>query len=208
MTEVDKTLRDFDEDHRNRFVALVAEEVFRRIPDGQDSMLDNLSRLGWIFAKNTLIPIEILDPSELPELPEEAHADLVMASQRLRDGVLSGAISSACGAVDSTTAKVYAEEGLGSPTSNTSFQERCSKALAARGVLPRLEDDLRELGWEDKDIRPFIANFKGALNQGAYVMQTLRSKMSDAHGTKPVLKPLAFDSLKWAELIVRSLKDS
>lgn len=36
-------------------------------------------------------------------------------------------------------------------------------------------------------------------------MQTLRSKMGDAHGTKPVWKPLVFHALKWAELYLRIL---
>lgn len=36
-------------------------------------------------------------------------------------------------------------------------------------------------------------------------MQTLRSKMGDVHGTKPILKPLLFDSLKWAGILVRTL---
>lgn len=49
-------------------------------------------------------------------------------------------------------------------------------------------------------------NLRGALNQGAYVMQTLRSRMGDVHGSKPVLKPLVFDSLKWAALLVRVMK--
>jgi len=48
----------------------------------------------------------------------------------------------------------------------------------------------------------------GSLNQAAYVMQTLRSKMGDVHGTKPVLEPLVFDSLKWASLIVRLLRNN
>jgi|ADurb_Oil_01_Slu_FD_contig_51_2201103_length_324_multi_1_in_0_out_0_2 hypothetical protein len=31
--------------------------------------------------------------------------------------------------------------------------------------------------------------------------------MSDVHGTKPILKPLAFDYLKRAELMLRALKE-
>ena len=206
ISEIDQVLHEYDEDAKKRFVVIVAEEILRRAPNTEDSMVDNLSRLGWTFANNTLIPIEIFDPSELSELPAEAHNDLVMASQRLRDGDLSGAITFACGAVDSTTARIYAEAELGDHT-DASFQERCSRALEARGAFPRLADELRELGWEDLDIEQFKNNFKGALNHGANVMQKLRSKMGDVHGTKPVLKPLVFDSLKWAELIVRSLKD-
>jgi hypothetical protein len=77
----------------------------------------------------------------------------------------------------------------------------------AKGVLPKLDQQLRELGWKDNDIGMFKKNFEGAINQGAYVMQTLRSKMGDVHGTKPILKPLVFDCLKWAELILRALME-
>jgi hypothetical protein len=35
----------------------------------------------------------------------------------------------------------------------------------------------------------------------------LRSNMGDVHGTKPVLKALVFDCLKWAELMLRALKN-
>jgi hypothetical protein len=36
-------------------------------------------------------------------------------------------------------------------------------------------------------------------------MQTLRAQMGDVHGSKPILKPLVFDVVKWAELFVRTL---
>ena len=62
------------------------------------------------------------------------------------------------------------------------------------------------MGWNAADARMLSDNLRGALNQGAYVMQALRSKMSDANGTKPVLNPLVYDSLKRAALIVRLMK--
>ncbi|WP_247538594.1 hypothetical protein [Ralstonia pseudosolanacearum] len=68
-----------------------------------------------------------------------------------------------------------------------------------------LEGPLRNLGWDDAALKLFLKNFEGALNQGAFVMQSLRAKMGDVHGTKPILKPLVFDVLKWAELFVRTL---
>ena len=70
-----------------------------------------------------------------------------------------------------------------------------------------MTEELIALGWPDAEISRFKKNFEGALTQGAYVMQTLRSKMGDVHGTKPIVKPLVFDSLKWAELLVRSLSE-
>jgi len=51
----------------------------------------------------------------------------------------------------------------------------------------------------------FVDNLRGALNQGAYVLQKLRSDMGDVHGSKPVVEGLVYDSIKWASLIVRLL---
>jgi len=129
---------------------------------------------------------------------------MVKAAQRFRDGDLSGAVSAACGAVDSVTTKVYFEQNLGDPGS-ASFQERCKRAVSARGVIPAMENELRKLGWKEENIVPFKKNFEGALNQGAFVVQTLRSSMGDVHGTKPILRPLVFDSIKWAELLIRAI---
>jgi hypothetical protein len=37
-------------------------------------------------------------------------------------------------------------------------------------------------------------------------MQSLRSRMSDAHGSKPALEAVVFDSLKWATIIASQLR--
>jgi len=206
MTGIDQGLRALDEKSFNRFIAVVAEEVLKRKPDSRESLDDNLSRLGWTLSRNAVIPITILDTSVLPELPTEAQEDIIKAAQRLRDGDLSGAISSACGALDAAASAIYSSSGLGDPT-RASFQERCKHSLEAKGVIPQMEQQLRELGWKEQEIKPFRKNFEGAMNQGAYVIQTLRSNMGDVHGTKPILKPLVFDCLKWAELMLRALKE-
>ena len=206
MTGIDRGLHTFDEEPFNRFIAVVAEEVLKRKPGSRESLEENLSRLGWSLSGNAVIPIKILDTSILAELPYQAEQDLTKAAQRLRDGDLSGAISSACGALDAVTSAIFSSAGLGDPT-KASFQERCKLSLAARGVIPKMEQQLRELGWKEQEITPFRKNFEGAMNQGAYVMQTLRSNMGDVHGTKPILKPLVFDCFKWAELMLRALKE-
>jgi hypothetical protein len=179
-----------------RFLTITAEEVLRRQPAIEEKLSENLSRLGWAFVGKTLSPIEIFNPADLVELPAAAHKDLVKSVQRFRDGDLSGAVSAACGAVDAATSEIYSSHNLGDPT-KASFQ----------GVLVGLETKLQSLEWSTGDIKSFCRSFEGALNQGAFVMQTLRSHMGDVHGTKPFLRPLVFDSLRWAELIVASLAE-
>lgn len=206
MTSIDGAFGRMEPSVQLRFLSIVGEEILRRNPDTEQQLSENLSRLGWAFSDMALIPIEVFDPTDLAELPEEAQQDLIKAAQRFRDGDLSGAISAACGAVDSATSLVYQQAQLGDPK-GASFQERCKRASSAKGVIPALEEQLKALGWPEAEIVPFKKNLEGALTQGAYVMQTLRSKMGDVHGTKPIVKPLVFDSLKWAELLIRSLSE-
>ncbi|HBP1920405.1 hypothetical protein HWN49_16230 [Pseudomonas aeruginosa] len=204
MTAIDSAFGNMDVQDRLNFVTFVTEELLRRNPGVQEQLEEHLSRHGWGVVDNCLVLLELFDPTGLAQLLDAPRTDLLKAAQRFRDGDLSGAISAACGAVDTVTSAIYSECSLGDPT-RASFQERCSRALEARKVLSDIEGQLRELAWDDTTLKTLSQNFKGALNQGAYVMQTLRSNMGDVHGTKPILKPLVFDVLKWAELFVRTL---
>jgi len=66
-----------------------------------------------------------------------------------------------------------------------------------------LVSELEAIGWAESDYKPLSSNLDGSLNQAAYVMQKLRSDMGDAHGTKPVISALVFDSIKWSLLLLR-----
>lgn len=204
MTAIDGAFGKMHEEDRRHFVTILTEELLKKDPALQEQLESDLSRHGWGVLNGRLIPLELFDPGDLAQLPDAPRSDLVKASLRFRDGDLGGAISAACGAVDTVTSSIYTACSLGDPT-KASFQERCSRALDARKVLTNIEDQLRDMAWDDASLKSFSQNFKGALNQGAYIMQTLRSKMGDVHGTKPILKPLVFDALKWAELFVRTL---
>jgi hypothetical protein len=204
MTAVDGQVSKMEPAGRRRFLTLLIEEILRRRPEARERLDEYLGRLGWSFVEGTLVPLEIFDVQALAATPSEAHHDLLKAAQRLRDGDLGGAISAACGAVDTATSRAYEELDLGDPAVD-SFQQRCKKAIAAKGILPSLEQQLGGLGWPQGDVVMFGKNLEGALTQGAFVLQKLRSQMGDVHGTKPVVQSLVFDCLRWAELIVGSL---
>lgn len=202
MTGIDKGLTQFTEEDKKHFLNIAIEEILERKEQLEEKLEKYLSRLGWKLVDGAVIPIEILDLSDLPELQEKAREDLVKAAKRFRDGDLSGAISSACGAVDSVTSTIYEEKELGD-AGKASFQERCKVAMNATGIFDDIENELKDIDWKESGTIPFKKNFQGSLNQAAFVMQTLRSNMSDVHGTKPVFRPLVFDSIKWAEILVR-----
>lgn len=192
---------DFVDTDKQHFLNIVIEEI---LSGGYDLYTDDileerlqccLNRLGWQVIDYKVLPIEVLDSSDLNELDSSVRDDLIKAATKYRDGDLSGAVSSACAAVDSMTAKVYQARNLGDHKNN-SFQERCSKSLKKVGVFEALDKQLSEIAWKGDNISQFKSNLQQSLNQAAFVMQSLRSEMSDAHGTKPVIKPLVFDSIK------------
>lgn len=204
ITEIEQHLSEFTTDEKRRFINIVVEEMLIKNNSIEEQLEQYLSRLGWQVIDASVIPIDILDRSELEELDETCKKDLMKAAKRFRDGDLSGALSAACGAVDSITNKIYKTKQLGD-AGKASFQERCKVSLNAVGIFKTVENDLKDINWVDSGIVPFNKNFEGALNQAAYVMQSLRANMSDVHGTKPVLKPLVFDNIKWAQIIIRLL---
>lgn len=182
MTGIDKELSTFDDVNKQHFVSIVTEEILQRKPEIEEQLSQYLSRLGWTVVSGVIIPLQLFDPHELAELPLGPREELLKAAQRFRDGDLSGAISAACGAVDHVTTRIYSDQNLGDPSKAT-FQERSRKASMACGAISELELQLSQLGWTESDIKLFKNNFEGSLNQGVYIMQTLRSKMGDVHGT-------------------------
>lgn len=184
-----------------RFAEIIAEENV----NGASTFDEDLDNLGWKFVEGKLVPINLFDIAELEELPKSASVDLVKAVSRIRNGDLDGALASACAAVDSAVQKIYQEYEL-QRQPNDGFQRSYGTALGVRGTLTNIKLELISLGWNEEDANRLVDNLKGSLNQGANVMQTLRSRMSDVHGSKTVLEPLVFDSIKWASLILRMLK--
>ena len=206
MTGIDKGLSLLSVDDKKHLLNILIEEIVQRNPALAEELERYLERLGWQIIDGNVIPIEILDKLDLAELPHQAREDLIKATSRFRDGDLSGALSSACAAVDSVTAEIYTRLNLGD-VGQTSFQERCKVAIKHTGVFKKIPGELRLLGWGEQHVKTLSSNFEGALNRAANVMQMLRSKMSDVHGTKPVLRPMVFNSIKWAEVLIRVMSD-
>lgn len=205
MDALDEQIGALGGQDKERMLVRIAEVMAQRGLDVTDSLTKYLEPLGWSYANGRLFPVEVLDPWELEELPEVTRDDLVKAASRFRDGDLSGALTAACAAVDSATTAIYQRYELPNHDKD-GFQAKCSKALRAKGTVDDLVAALRALGWQEAEAMRVGKNMQGSLNQGAMVMQALRSRMSDAHGTKRAMRTVVFDSMKWAALIVAALK--
>src|SRR5439155_12026853 len=97
-------------EQRLRFVLNVAREIVRRDPRKEERLKDALRRTGWSLVGGNLIPLAVMALEDLEQVPNAAHKDLSKAADRLGHD-LTGAISAACGAVDSLTAEIYESHG-------------------------------------------------------------------------------------------------
>ncbi|MDO9213368.1 MAG: hypothetical protein Q8Q54_07835 [Methylococcales bacterium] len=213
VSEIGGRFSRFSDEIKQSFLNIVIEEILsdryaRYSHENIEERLQYcLNRLGWKLIENKVLPIDILDLSDLNELDLSAREDLIKAATKFRDGDLSGAILSSYAAVENVIAQTYQNNNFGEVDYGNSFQSRCKKSFEATGVYIAIDTQLSDIEWKDGDIKIFKKNLEGSVNSAALVLQLLRNNMSDAHGTKPVIKPLAFDSIKWSQIIVRLLSE-
>lgn len=194
-----KSYAALDEKQKRLFVANTARDLYARNAEWAAELNGPLGYIGYQIVDGALIQVGAVDAEDLAQVPEVARPDLIKAAERIGHDP-SGAVTSACAAIDAITAQVYVAQGLGNP-GDASFQERVNRSLEALGAVAAYENDLVQLGWDAQKAKQLAQNLKGSINQAANVMQTLRSGMGDVHGTKKTLEHLVFESLKWAVII-------
>ena len=86
MLALDRSFYPMNPDEQLRFLQIMVEDLLRNKPDLEPVLESYFARLGWSLYEKRLVPIKILDITELPELPEDAALDLLKATTRLRDG--------------------------------------------------------------------------------------------------------------------------
>lgn len=197
-----------DERKKRSCVLAIARYIIEKKPDQAEELRSMLGLIGWEITDSQLVPRDVLDPIDLAQVPDIAREDLIEAAKRLGEGDkegMSGAITSACGAIDKVTERIYEDRNLGN-VADASFQKRVNRSIEALGVYPSIERDLTNLGWESQRAKEFVKNLKGAVSQTAKVMETLRSKMGDPHGKKPTVDDLVFFSVRWAVIMCSLFK--
>ena len=213
VDEIETYFLTFADERKSSFLNIVIELILSgRFNCNRDSennieeqLQNDLGRLGWQIVDKKVLPKEILDLSDLNELDSSSREDLMKAATLLRDGDLGSAILSAYAAVESVIKRVYEDNNLGEIDYRKTFQFRCNYAFERSNTFSGIADQLRAIGWDESSAKQLQKNLKGSLNQAAYVIQSLRNKMSNAHGTRPAIRPLAFDCIKWSEIIIRLL---
>jgi hypothetical protein len=192
FTEADST-------SQHRLALSFARELLRRVPSVSDQLAESLQSIGWQFANGNLIPVEVVSVDDLATVSQSSVDDLLKGSARLSYDP-SGAINSACGAVDSATQSVYQIYSLGNAGAD-SFEKKVQQSLEALKLQDLLRKEVLELGWDEKKADELVKFVKLSLVNSAKVLEILRSQMGDAHGTKPVVPIMAKNSLRWATII-------
>lgn len=193
-----------DDAARRVLVTNVARALVGRIPRFEARLDEILRRIGWRYLNGSLILVGIVDEQDLAQVPARARADLLKAAERITTDP-SGAITAASGAIDALTEDIYRQHSLGN-AGEASFQERVNQSLKAIGAFQRYTDELVGLGWDTQRAEKLVHNLRGSISQAAFVIQTLRANMGDAHGSKPTIERLVFQSVRWMVIIATNLR--
>lgn len=200
MPEVDRLFGQMSESAQETALRILAERLTEHNHDLRTSTQDIMGRHGYHFIDGNFIPVRELDAREARFIPEFAANELGRATSRLIDGDYSGSITSACGAVDLVTQAIYENHGLGNP-GHASFQTKVNTALKRLGVFEGMSEEFASICMKPQDVSAVVDQMKKACNHAAHALQVLRRAMGDTHGTKPALRPTAYDAARWSSAI-------
>jgi hypothetical protein len=158
-----------------------------------------LRRHGFQFVDGEFIPVAMLDERELKYLPASSAEQISKAFERLLDGDENGAVTSACGAVDTATIAIYEKYGLGQPPD--SFQAKVNTVLKKLDIYQEMKGDLTEVGIQPNDSEQIASELAEATKHAANALQLIRRLLGDVHGKKPSYTRLTYDAIKWASAI-------
>jgi hypothetical protein len=155
---------------------------------------------GYEYVDGTFVPTAFLDRREAQYLPPSSASELAKAMKRLVKGDESGAITKACGAVDTLMQQLYTAHGLGDHA-KVPFAAKVNTAAQRLRIFENMRDELTSAGMKDADADAVMSNIEKATNHAAQMLQTLRRTMGDVHGSKPALRRTAYDAIKWSSAI-------
>lgn len=164
-----------------------------------DEVVNLLRRHGYQLVNEGFVPVTMLDERELQFLPTSSAERISQAFSRLLDGDENGAITAACGAVDSATISIYAAEGLGNPPN--SFQAKVNTVMDRLGIYDEMRQDLQDLGVDAASAQEIADELRQATIHASNALQVIRRTLGDVHGQRPSYTHLTYETIKWASAI-------
>jgi hypothetical protein len=161
---------------------------------------------GFEFRNGAFVPVGLLDDREARYLPRQSRMEISAAFDRLVRGDESGAITKACGAVESLARAAYEKNGWNDMPD--SFQAKVNTVVKRLRVFDNMRTELSQISMRPEDIEEIVKEMRETTNHAAHALQVIRRAMGDVHGTKPALTRTVYDSIKWASAICGLLEDA
>lgn len=165
-------------------------------------MSEYVHRFGWTVADGQLQPSDFQVEEAAVDLSKEIRRLLRTAYTRYGQGDYSGAMTAVCSALDSLTMLVYEKYGLGD-AHYASYQERASRSFQAFEKAYKAR--LAEAHIEEQEVMRIWQNYKGSVNQAAYVLGSFRRNASDVHGMSECSAALVRHAIDCGTFIIRSI---
>lgn len=200
MPAVDKLFGEMSPSAQVVTLKILAERLTGKNAEMDRSVQEILGRHGYQYIAGSFVQVELLDTREAQFLPASASGELARATARLVDKDYSGAITSACGAVDLVTQQIYEKYEIGD-AGKVAFQAKVNTALKQLSVFEDMELEFQNLGMKQPDVSSVVSGLREATNHAAQALQVLRRAMGDTHGSKPALRNTAYDAIKWSSAI-------
>lgn len=202
MDAIEELFFNLSQTEKNRVVSYCIEEILNRKSSLKEDLEQVLERVGWGISGNEPYPLDLQMDIDTSELPEEMHNEVKKVLKRFRDGDITGAMTSICGAVDSLTEDVYQTYDLGDHR-DASYQERVAKSIDVFEV--EYKRTLEETNLSDRQINIFWQNHRGSVNQAGYVLGACRREFSDVHGEQNSSSIFVKRALDCAVFIIRTI---
>lgn len=201
---VDSSIRSefakMDEKKKLSILPILAEQILANSSTAEnEELVQLLGHHGYQYIDGTFVPVGLLDERESQYLPTTSASDLSKAISRLADGDESAAITSACGAVDLATSTAYDKYNLGGLPN--SFQARVNTVMSRLQIFEEIEQELVGLQIKPADAAAISKEMRETIKHAANALEVIRRTQSDAHGTKPAYRRIAYDVVKWASSI-------
>jgi hypothetical protein len=196
---MESSFSKLSEQQQRSALAAMGAALFANEEDGKKAQ-EALAIHHIAFVNGGFSRIDVLDPKEADFLPKSATAELATAIERLHRKDATGALTSACGAVDTVMQAVFAKYGLGDP-GKIAFAAKVGTACDRLAVWGATINELKSLGWSQPDAENAAAHLQRATNAAAEALQLFRKRMSDAHGQKPAEQKTVYECVKLASAI-------
>jgi hypothetical protein len=202
MDAIDRMVTQLLSEDQDRFVVSCIAEILTHQSGCRPELELVLSRIGWGIIGTEPHPFRLQIDLETSELDAPIREGIVNCLRRYRDGDISGSMTAICGIVDSLTEKIYSTNDLGDHKKDT-YQQRVVRSFSS--LENKFKQPLALTNIPESENNIIWHNYRGSINQAAYVLSSFRREFSDTHGWQSAPSELIQRGLDCAVFIVRSI---